>query len=176
MAQLKTRIELDDAVVLGVAMGLTSPFVAKTTRRTLNRAEVLSPVDTGAMRAGHLMTMQVSRTRCTGRVVVTADYAEYVHNGTVAHDIRARRAKALVFTWAKVGGARTVVPLKGRGPTGLRKTKDGVIFYISKGFVRHPGTKARPWLYKALKDTATLENFEVTPTFGTSSAIHADFL
>lgn len=161
---LKIRIELDNAQVLGVAMGQTSPMVAHTTRRVLNRAEVLSPVDTGNMRASHSMTMRVSRTRCVGRVEVSAKYAQMVHEGTAAHDIRARRAKALVFRWGRMGGVRTVVPKKAlaKGPTGLRKTKKGVIFYISKGYVRHPGTKGRPWLFRALREVATLENFEIT--------------
>jgi hypothetical protein len=161
---LKARIELDRAQVLSVAMGQASPVVAKTTRRVLNRAEVLSPVDTGNMRASHSMTMRVTKTRCVGRIEVAAKYAEMVHGGTRAHYIRATRANALSFTWGRMGGVRVVVPKKAlvKGPTGLRKTKKGVIFYVAKGYVRHPGTTARPWLYRALKEIATLEGFDVS--------------
>lgn len=165
MAQLKARIELDNAQVLAVAMGETSPMVARTTRRVMNRAEVLAPVDTGNLRASHSMTMRVTRTTCTGRIEVAAKYAEPVHNGSRPHNIAAVRADALSFRWGRMGGVRTVVPKKGltRGPTGLRKSKKkGVIFYVAKGYVRHPGNKARPWLFKALKEVATLEGFEVS--------------
>lgn len=179
MAPLKARIELDNSIVLAVGISLAAPLVARTTRRAMNRAEVLAPVDTGNMRASHSMTMRVSRTAVTGRVEVAAKYAEYVHNGTVAHNIAARRAGALVFRWGRMGGVVTVVPKKGKakGPTGLRRSKKkGVTFYISKGFVRHPGTKARPWLYRALHEVGTPENFDVQATFGTGNAVHPDFL
>jgi hypothetical protein len=164
MAQLKARIELDNAQVLAVAMGEASPMVARTTRRTMNRAEVLSPVDTGNMRASHSMTMRVTRTACTGRIEVAAKYAEFVHGGTHAHYIRANRANALSFRWGRMGGVRTVVPKKGltKGPTGLRKTKKGVIFYVAKGYVRHPGTTAQPWLFRALREIAGPEGFDVS--------------
>jgi hypothetical protein len=164
MADLKARIELDNAQVLAVAMGQTSPMVARTTLRVMNRAEILSPVDTGNMRASHSMTMQVSRTTCTGRVTVGAKYAEMVHGGTQAHYIRATRANALAFRWGRMGGIQTFVPKKGRakGPTGLRKGKKGVVFYIAKGYVRHPGTTARPWLYRALKEVAGPGDFVVS--------------
>lgn len=161
---LKARIELDNAQVLSVAMGLTSPMVAKVTRRVLTRAEVTSPVDLGNLRASHWMTMQVSRTAVRGRVGTDVDYAEAVHNGTRAHDIYARRANALSFVWPKAGGVRVVVPKKRyvRGPTGLRRTKKGVVLYVAKGFVRHPGTKGRPWLFRSLREVAAPEGFLVT--------------
>lgn len=177
MAQLKARIELDNAQVLAVAMGETSPMVARTTRRVMTRAEILAPVDTGNMRASHSMTMRVTRTSCTGRVEVAAKYAEAVHNGSVAHNITAKRANALAFRWGRMGGIQTFVPKKGKakGPTGLRKSKKGgVHFYIAKGYVRHPGNKARPWLFKALREVATLENFEITGG-GLSNYVHGDF-
>lgn len=164
MTRLKVRIELDNAEVLAVAMGQASPMVASTTRRVLNRAEVLAPVDTGNMRGSHSMTMQVTKTSCVGRVEVGANYAEMVHNGTAPHRIEAKRANALAFRWGRMGGVQVIVPRPGKakGPTGLRKTKKGVVFYVAKGYVRHPGTKARPWLFKALREVATLENFEVS--------------
>lgn len=165
---LKIRIELDRAQVLGVTMGLASPLVAKVTRRALNRAEVLASVDTGNMRASGSMTMRVSRTRCVGRVQFSAKYTEFVHNGTAPHNIQARRANALAFKWGRMGGVQVFVPKKdkAKGPTGLRKTKKGVVFYIAKGYVRHPGTKGRPFIFRALREVATLEGFAVEATFG----------
>jgi hypothetical protein len=165
MARLKARIELDSSDhLLAVGIGLSAPLVAKTTRRVLTRGEILSPTDTGNMRASHSMTMRVARTSVTGRVEVAAKYAVFVHGGTQPHNITANRANALAFRWGRMGGVRTVVPKKAltKGPTGLRKSKKGVVFYIAKGYVRHPGTKARPWLFKALKEVATLEGFKVS--------------
>lgn len=164
---LKSRIELDNAVVLSQAIGLTSPMVARVTRRALNRAEALAPVRFGVLRGSHSMTMRVSRATVVGRVEVSARYAGFVHDGTSPHVIRPKAAKALAFTWTRKGGVRVVVPKKGlaRGPTGLRKTKRGVVLYVAKGFVRHPGTKPRPWLFRALREVATPEGFLVLKTF-----------
>lgn len=174
MAKLKAKIELDNAHVLAVGISLAAPNVASVTRRTMNRAEILSPVRTGNMRASHSMTMQVRRTSVTGRVEVAAKYAEFVHGGTAAHNITARRVNALAFRWERMGGVQTFVPKKAKGPTGLRKGKKGVYFYIAKGFVRHPGTRARPWLFKALKEVATLENYEVGG-LSLSTYVHGSF-
>ena len=164
--QFRARIVLDESQILSVGISFAAPLVAKVTRKSLNRGEVLSPVDKGIMRGSHSMSMRVRRTYVAGRVTVGAKYAEMVHNGTPPHTIQAKRAKALSFKWAKVGGVRVVVPKGGaKGPTGLRKGKKGVTFVITKGFVRHPGTRSRPWLYRALREVATLEGFKVTKTY-----------
>lgn len=162
----RARIVLDESQILSVGISQAAPLVAKVTRKTLNRAGVLSPVDKGILRGSHSMTMRVRRTYVAGRVTVGAEYAEMVHNGTAPHTIQAKRAKALSFKWAKAGGVRVVVPKGGgKGPTGIRKTKKGVVFYIAKGFVRHPGTKSRPWLYRSLREVAGLAGFRVTRTY-----------
>lgn len=167
MADLKARIELDNAVVLSVAIGMTSPMVAKVTRQVLNRAEVRSPVRHGVLRGSHSMTMRATRTTVAGRVTVGAEYAEAVHNGSRPHTIRAKGAKALAFTWAKAGGVQVFVPKKATKWGGLRKGKTGKVFlWVGKGYVRHPGAKARPWLYESLREVAGVADFVVTPTFG----------
>lgn len=164
---LKSRIELNNAVVLSVTIGMTSPMVARVTRKVLNRAEVRSPVRYGVLRGSHSMTMKVTRTTVAGRVYVSAKYAEAVHNGTRPHIIRPKGAKALAFEWGKMGGVQTFVPKKATKWGGLRKGKTGKVFlWIGKGYVRHPGTRARPWLYESLREVATLEGFIVRPTFG----------
>lgn len=165
MATVKARIELDRAVVLSVAMGQTSPFVFQTTRQVKNRAEVLAPVDTGNLRGGISMTMRVTQTTCTGRIENRVKYDEMVQRGTVPHTIRAKRAKALAFNWAKVGGARTLVPKKPSGRTGFRKGKRGLVFWIAKGYVNHPGTKPRPYMLRALAQVAIPAGFKVTKFF-----------
>jgi hypothetical protein len=86
------------------------------------------------------MTMRARRTYVAGRVEVTAKYATMVHDGTRPHVIRPRRKKALRFLWKKKG--RWVV---------LKK-------------VNHPGTKARPWLWRALVEISVPRDFRVTRT------------
>lgn len=165
MATVRARIQLNNAVVLSVAIGMTSPLVARVTRRVLNRGEVLSPVDFGVLRGSHSMSMRVTRTSVTGRVEVGARYAHFVHDGTAPHTIQAKHAKALAFNWKAKGGIRVVVPKGGgKGRTGIRKGKKGAYLFVAKGFVRHPGTKARPWLHRALVEEATPAGFTVTVT------------
>lgn len=162
MADLKARIELDNARVLSVGIAETAPHVFQTTRAVRNRAEALAPVDTGNLRGGISMSMRVTRTTVTGRIENRVKYDEFVQRGTAPHTIRAKRANALAFDWKRRGGVRTIVPKQGRGPTGLRKNKKGrVIFYISKGYVNHPGTRARPYMYRALREIAALRGYKV---------------
>ena len=56
-----------------------------------------------------------------------AKYALYVHEGTKPHTIKVRRAKALVFWWPRIGR---------------------IVHFES---VKHPGTRANPWLTRALE-------------------------
>lgn len=60
-------------------------------------------------------------------VVSSTDHATYVHEGTVPHTIKPRYASKLVFFWRKAGR----------------------VVFANK--VRHPGTKANPFLVKALR-------------------------
>ena len=99
--------------------------MARLQRRIATQARQDVPVRTGNLgrQVGEgRITMSGPRT-VRGSVNDMADYALYVHEGTRAHTIRPRTAQALRF---QVGG-RTV----------YRKS------------VRHPGTKARPFLRNA---------------------------
>lgn len=138
MAPMRTRLVLEPGRALAVAASLAAPVVADTTRRAFNRARITSPVDKGIMRASHEMTMQVRRTAVIGRVHVPVKYARMVHDGTRPHIIRPRRKQALKFFWKK------------KGVTVLARS------------VRHPGTKARPWLWRSLVETAVPAGFKVT--------------
>jgi len=106
-------------------------------RQVVARAKVLAPVDTGRLRA----SIRVERRSTFGlrqRWTVGSDveYAPMVNDGTRPHIIRPRRAKALKF---KVGG-RTV--------------------YAK--VVHHPGTRARPFLDRALADVARARGYSIT--------------
>lgn len=166
MAGTKIRVELDRTYVLSVGVSLAAPYVAETTRQALNRARVLAPRDTGNLANSLTMTMRARRTFVAGTVETRVKYATYVHNGTQAHKIFPKGKGALSFDWKKVG-MRTVVPKGGRhratGFAGVVKSKKGVYFLIGKGYVNHPGTKARPFLMDALKQVAVRRDFIVTP-------------
>jgi hypothetical protein len=137
---MNARLVLEPGRALAVAASLAAPYVAETTRRALNAGRVGSPVDKGIMRASHEMTMQVRRTAVIGRVHVPVNYARMVHEGTRPHIIRPKRKQALRFFWKKKG-----------------------VTVIAKS-VRHPGTKARPWLWRALVTTAVPRGFKVSRT------------
>lgn len=99
--------------------------VTNMCRKVMNQATIDCPVDTGNLRAHHVMRVKDLKTRVKGSVINNAKYAAAVHDGSPPHTIRARRRKALRFT----AGGET-------------------IFVRS---VRHPGTAPRPWLFKALR-------------------------
>lgn len=161
---VRVKIDLNQLRVLQVGVSLAAPEIAEATRWTLNRANVLTPVDTGNLRGANQMTVRARRKSVTGTVENRTEYAVAVHNGTRPHTISARRKKALAFMWARKGGIRVIVPRKPGGGTGIRKSKTGkTVLWIGKGFVRHPGTKARPWLDDALRQMAALRGYRYTP-------------
>jgi hypothetical protein len=160
----RVKIDLNNLRVLQVAVSLAAPEIAEATRWTHNRANVLTPVRTGNLRGGNQMTIRARRRSVTGTIENRTEYAVAVHNGTRPHTIAAKRKKALAFMWARKGGIQVIVPKKGGGPTGIRKGKGGkTVLWIGKGFVRHPGTKARPWLDDALRQMAALRGYRYTP-------------
>jgi hypothetical protein len=101
------------------------------------RAKVLAPVDTGRLRA----SIRVERRSTFGlrqrwTVGSDVDYATMVNDGTRPHIIRPKQAKALRF---KAGG----------------KT-------VFARIVHHPGTRARPFLDRALADVARARGYSIT--------------
>lgn len=157
----KVRIELNRQHVLAVGVSLAAPHVAETTRLVLNRATVLAPKKTGNLANANQMTMRVRRTFVAGRVENRVNYFLAVHEGTHPHTISAKRKKALAFYWPRKGVV-TIVPKKRTG-SGYRRGRGGRIYVIGKGFVKHPGTKARPFLMRALFEVASARGYRVTP-------------
>jgi hypothetical protein len=161
---VRVKIDLNNLRVQQVGVQLAAPEIFETTRLVLNRATVLTPVDHGNLRAANQMTMRARRTSVTGTVENRTKYATVVHNGSRPHTIAAKRKKALAFMWAKKGGVQVIVPKKPGGGTGLRKSKTGKVhLWVGKGFVRHPGTRARPWLDDALREVARARGYRYTP-------------
>lgn len=68
------------------------------------------------------------------QTIASASYALYVHEGTKAHTIVPRRAKALAF------------PAAGSGTLSGRVRKGGKVRFAKR--VRHPGTKANPFMLR----------------------------
>jgi hypothetical protein len=116
----------------------------------VNRAKILAPVDTGRLRAS-IGPPQYSRTwTLRPQVTVTAgvDYAKMVHDGTAAHWIRPRAARQ---GKPKRGG--------GRKPTYLRFEVGGSVVYARE--VWHPGTRARPFLDRAVREVTAGRGYTV---------------
>jgi hypothetical protein len=161
----KVRIDLDRANVLAVGVSLAAPHVAETTRAVRNRAMVLAPKKTGNLANAHQMTMRARRTYVAGTVENRVKYFMPVHDGSDPYTIRAKRKRALVFYWKRVGMV-TVVPKNPRTRyTGVMKSKrKGVRFHIGKGYVDHPRMKGRPFLMRALEEVATARGYKVIPS------------
>jgi hypothetical protein len=131
------RVKVSRAALRSVGRRATGAKVASTTRKVFNRARVLSPWDTGLLRASHTisLTEDRSRNRVTGRVSVRTHYALAVHDGTDPYAIRPNRKQALRFRY--------------RGRVVIVKS------------VRHPGIQGRPWLATALREIAGRDGFAV---------------
>lgn len=127
----RISITLDKAGIRDEANRAAKPVVRSVTRQVLNRSTILCPVDTGRLRGAGRMKIGSTGRGPTGIVEYPVKYAGPVHDGTSARVIRARRAKALVFFWPKMG---RVVAFKK---------------------VRHPGTRGRPFLVRAAEEIAS---------------------
>lgn len=104
--------------------------------RVVNRAKILCPVDTGRLRAS--IRGEARRTwtlRPEFRIWSDVEYAAMVNDGTRPHQIRPKNASVLRFV---VGGR--------------------VVF---ARVVNHPGTRARPYLDRALREIATPRGYSV---------------
>lgn len=119
------------------AMGFAFRLVTDTTRRVYNRAIVLTPVDTGTLRAQNKMRVARKTHAVVGEVFNETAYAMAVHDGSKRRVIRPRRKKALRF---------------------VAKSGDVVI----RRKVTIPARRGRPWLYRALIEIAQPAGFRIT--------------
>ena len=130
------RVRLDRAQLTRTIRGASRSELETTARQVMNRAKVLAPVDTGRLRAS--IRIEARRT-LTLRSVFTigsdVEYAQMVHDGTRPHIIRPKRAQALRF---RIGGR---------------------IVYAK--VVHHPGTKARPFLDRAMREIAGGKGYDI---------------
>jgi len=133
------RVRLDQAALSRTIRDASRRELEAASRQAVNRAKILAPVDTGRLRAS--IRVEARRT-LTLRSVYTIGsdvfYAPFVNDGTRPHIIRPRRGQALRF---RVGGQ--------------------VVF---ARVVHHPGTRARPFLDQALRETALARGYRFRTT------------
>lgn len=133
------EVDVDPAASRAVALDAAERVVTDVTRRVFNRALVLTPVDTGNLRAQNNMRVLRTAKGALGEVFNDTAYAAAVHNGNKAYVVRPRRRKAL--RWVTKGG--------------------DVVFAKS---ARIPARRGRPWLARALQEVAGPAGFTITKT------------
>jgi len=132
------RIRLNPREVQATVNDLARKDALRVARLVESRAKVLAPVDTGRLRASIKITRKLT-IRGVGYAVGTdVEYATYVENGTRPHKIRPKAKQALRF---KVGGK-----------------------YVFAAVVNHPGTRANPFLARAVREVGIANNYRVTIT------------
>lgn len=109
----RVRVDINQAALQRVAAQASGRIVLDTTRKVLNRARVLTPVDTGTLRASQTMEVRTTTGKTIGRVSTWIKYALPVHEG-VNHPvvITPKRRKALRFrvNGRVVFAKRVVIP------------------------------------------------------------------
>lgn len=133
----RATLRVDRSAANRVATDEAVYQVANWVRLTQNRATILCPVRFGNLRGQHKVRVARMPPGARGEVYNDADYAEAVHDGTPAFDIRPKKKKALKF---EVGG-RTVFAKK----------------------VHHPATRGRPWLARAAQEVSAQTGFRWEP-------------
>lgn len=121
------RVRLDRGQLSRVIQGEARRVLRQRAPQVLNRARILAPVDTGRLRSsGRVEYSGFFGFRPKATIVFDVEYAPMVNDGTQPHIIRPKKAQVLRF---QVGGR---------------------IVYAK--VVHHPGTKANPFLDRALRE------------------------
>lgn len=132
------RVSLDRGQLGRVIKGESRKALRLRAPQVLNRAKILAPVDTGRLRAsGKVSYSGLFTFRPKATIVFDVDYAQAVNDGTRPHVIRPRNARVLRFV---VGGQ---------------------VVYAK--FVNHPGTRANPFLDRALREVVGGTRWHVVP-------------
>lgn len=132
------RVRLDRGQLGRVIKGESRKALRLRAPQVLNRAKILAPVDTGRLRAsGKVSYSGLFSFRPKATIVFDVDYAQMVNDGTRPHVIRPKNAKVLRFV---VGGR---------------------VVYAK--VVHHPGTRANPFLDRALREVVGGTRWHVVP-------------
>lgn len=133
------RVRLDRGQLGRVIQGESRKALRRRAPQVLNRAKILAPVDTGRLRAsGKIQYSGLFTFRPKATVIFDVSYAAMVNDGTRPHIIRPKTKQVLKFT---VGG-RTV--------------------YAK--VVHHPGTRANPFLDRALREVVGPAGWSIVNT------------
>lgn len=136
MASTAWRINFDNAAITAAGLAIAVRGVTSVTRRVYNRANVLTPVRTGRLRAANQMRVGVQGLKVQGEVFNDTAYAAPVHDGSKAYVVRPRRKKALRFVI------------------------DGEVVFARSA--RIPARRGRPWIYRAMLEVAAPLGWKVT--------------
>ena len=128
------RIRLDRAELNRAMTNASREELREASRQVVNRAKVLAPVRTGRLRSS-IRAEPPRIFSLRGSVTVGSDleYAAMVNDGTRPHLIRPRTKQVLRF---EVGGRVVFAKL-----------------------VHHPGTRANPFLDRALREVAAQRGY-----------------
>lgn len=138
------RVRLDRAALTRTLTNASRRELKEAARQVVNRARVLAPVRTGRLR-GSIRADPPRIFSLRGSVTVGSDveYAGFVNDGTPPHDIRPIGNRASRRNPNRPGMLRFVV--------------GGRVVYARE--VRHPGTKAQPFLDRALREVAAQRGY-----------------
>lgn len=136
MVAYRLTLDLPSAAVAKLGRDVAHKEVATVTRRVFNRATVLTPVDTGLLRASNRMRVRRTSGGAEGEVWNDVEYGPAVHSGHGPVVIRPKRAKALRFI------------------------VDGRVVFARR--VTLPARRGRPWLLRALKEVAAQRGYRIT--------------
>lgn len=131
------RVRIDRADLRRAIRGASMSELRVVGPRALNRSKILCPVDTGRLRAS--IKGQLSRTwtlRPQYTISTDVEYAPYVHDGTRPHVIRPKNASVLRF---EIGGR-----------------------VVYARVVHHPGTRARPFIDRAVREVTAGRGYRIT--------------
>lgn len=128
------RIRLDRAELNRAMTNASREELREASRQVVNRAKVLAPVRTGRLRSSiRAEPPRIFSLRGSVKVGSDLEYAAFVNDGTRPHTIRPRTKQVLRF---QVGGR--------------------VVF---AKVVNHPGTRANPFLDRALREVAAQRGY-----------------
>jgi hypothetical protein len=131
------RIRLDRGQLGRVIKGEARKALRLRAPQVLNRAKILAPVDTGRLRSsGKVSYSGLFTFRPKATIVFDVEYAAMVNDGTRPHIIRPKNARVLRFV---VGGR-----------------------VVYARVVHHPGTRANPFLDRALREVVSGHGWTVT--------------
>jgi hypothetical protein len=129
------KVDLFLPVIKSILQDDVGREVVKVTLKVLNRARVMTPVDTGNLRASHQFKIRSSANKITGEVFTKVKYALPVHEGRRPVVIYPKHKQALAFVW--------------HGQPMVRK------------WVSQPARRGRPWLRDALREVAASEGYKM---------------